>query len=142
VQQWRSDSAAVAAVRQGVKLILSPSSRAYLDMRYTRETMLGLNWAGFVEVDHAYGWDPASILRGVTEASVIGVEAPMWSETVKNMTALQFMAFPRLPAIAEIGWSPAAARDWESFRVRLAAQAPRWEMMGVNFHRSPQIPWP
>jgi hexosaminidase len=142
VQQWRSDSAAVAAVRQGVKLILSPSSRAYLDMRYTRDTMLGLNWAGFVEVDHAYGWDPASLLPGVAEANVIGVEAPMWSETVKNMTALQFMAFPRLPAIAEIGWSPAAARDWESFRVRLAAQAPRWEMMGVNFHRSPQIPWP
>jgi hexosaminidase len=142
VQQWRSDSAAVAAVRQGAKLILSPSSRAYLDMRYTRETMLGLNWAGFVEVRHAYEWDPASFLSGVTEANVIGVEAPMWSETVKNMTALQFMAFPRLPAIAEIGWSPAAAKDWESFRVRLAAQAPRWEMMGVNFHRSPQIPWP
>jgi hexosaminidase len=141
VQQWRSDSAG-AALRQGVKLIMSPASRAYLDMRYTRETMLGLNWAGFVEVRDAYGWDPASFLPGVTEASVIGVEAPMWSETVKNMTALQFMAFPRLPAIAEIGWSPAAARDWESFRVRLAAQAPRWEMMGVNFHRSPQIPWP
>ena len=141
VQQWRSDSAG-AAVRQGVKLILSPASRAYLDMRYTRETMLGLNWAGFVEVRHAYHWDPASFLRGVTEADVVGVEAPMWSETVKNMTALQFMAFPRLPAIAEIGWSPAAARDWESFRVRLAAQAPRWEMMGVNFHRSPQVPWP
>ena len=142
VQQWRSDSAAAAAVRQGAKLILSPASRAYLDMRYTRETMLGLNWAGFVEVKDAYGWDPASFLPVVTEASVIGVEAPMWSETVKNMTALQFMAFPRLPAIAEIGWSPAAAKDWESFRVRLAAQAPRWELMGVNFHRSPQIPWP
>jgi hexosaminidase len=141
VQQWRSDSAG-AAVRQGVKLILSPASRAYLDMRYTRETMLGLNWAGFVEVRDAYEWDPASFLPGVTEADVVGVEAPIWSETVKNMTALQFMAFPRLPAIAEIGWSPAAARDWESFRVRLAAQAPRWEMMGINFHRSPQIPWP
>ncbi len=142
VQQWRSDSAAAAAVRQGVKLILSPASRAYLDMRYTRGTMLGLNWAGFVEVRDAYGWDPASFFPGVTEADVIGVEAPLWSETVKNMTAVQFMAFPRLPAIAEIGWSPAAAKDWESFRVRLAAQAPRWEMMGVNFHRSPQIPWP
>ncbi|MBW3656975.1 MAG: family 20 glycosylhydrolase, partial [Gemmatimonadetes bacterium] len=142
VQQWRSYSAAAAAVQQGVKLILSPASRAYLDMRYTRETMLGLNWAGFVEVRDAYGWDPASFLPGVTEANVIGVEAPMWSETVKNLTAVQFLAFPRLPAIAEIGWSPAAAKDWESFRVRLAAQAPRWEMMGVNFHRSPQIPWP
>lgn len=140
VQQWRSDSAG-AAVRQGVRLIMSPAARAYLDMRYTRRTELGLNWAGFVEVRDAYEWDPAAYLPGVTEAHVIGVEAPLWTETTKNLTAAMYMAFPRLPAIAEIGWSPAAARDWESFRLRLAAQAGRWEMMGINYHRSPQIPW-
>jgi hexosaminidase len=51
------------------------------------------------------------------------------------------MTFPRLPAIAEVAWSPADRREWEDFRFRLAAQAPRWEAMAANFHRSPQIPW-
>jgi hexosaminidase len=73
---------------------------------------------------------------------VEGVEAPLFSETLATMGDIEQMAFPRLPGIAEIGWSPWAAHDWSSYRRRLAAQAPRWEAMGLNFHRSPEVPWP
>ena len=52
------------------------------------------------------------------------------------------MAFPRLPAIAELGWSPAATHDWNSFSARLAAQGPRWDAMGIDYYHSPQVPWP
>ena len=48
---------------------------------------------------------------------------------------------PRLAVIAELGWSPAQAHDWERFRVRLGAQGPRWVALGVNFYRAPEIPW-
>lgn len=139
-QQWKSDSAAVA-VEQGSRVILSPASRAYLDMKYTATTELGLTWAAIVEVEDAYGWDPATFLPGVTESDIVGVEAPLWAETIRNLTAAQYLAFPRLPAIAEIGWTPAAQREWESFRYRLAAQAPRWRILGINYYRSPQVPW-
>jgi hexosaminidase len=54
---------------------------------------------------------------------------------------VEFLAFPRLAAIAEIGWSPASMRRWEEFSARLGAQAPRWSALGVNFYRSPQVPW-
>lgn len=140
VQQWKSDSAA-AAVRHGARIILSPGSKVYLDMKYTPDTELGLHWAGHVEVRDAYDWEPAALLPGVTEADVIGVEAPLWTETVKNLTAAYYLVFPRLPAVAELGWSPAPARDWESFRRRLAAHAPRWHLLGINYYRSPQVPW-
>ena len=73
--------------------------------------------------------------------AILGVEAPLWSETLATMRDVESMAFPRLAAIAEIGWSPQSQRDWEDFRVRLGAQAPRWQALGVNFYRSPQIPW-
>jgi hexosaminidase len=139
-QQWKSDSA-TAALRHGAKLILSPASRAYLDMKYDTTTELGLHWAGYVEVKDAYDWDPATFLQGVSERDVVGVEAPLWSETVRNITAAQYLALPRLPAIAEVGWTPADRREWESFRRRLAAQAPRWHYLGVNYYRSPQVPW-
>jgi hexosaminidase len=52
------------------------------------------------------------------------------------------MAFPRLPGIAELGWSPEATHDWDAYRVRLAAQAPRWTALGITFYRSPQVDWP
>lgn len=139
-QLWRSDSAA-AALQQGAKLVLSPGLRMYLDMKYTTLTELGLNWAGFIEVRDAYDWDPALYLKGATERDIVGIEAPLWSETLRNITAAEYLAMPRLSAVAEVGWTPQASRNWESFRVRLAAQAPRWNFLGVNYYRSPQIPW-
>jgi hexosaminidase len=140
VQHWRSDSV-TQALGHGAKLVLSPASKVYLDMKYDAGTELGLPWAGYVEVRDAYEWDPATLLTGVEEHDVLGVEAPLWSETLRNITAAFYMAFPRLPALAEVGWTPAADRDWEDFRRRLAAHAARWRLLGINYHRSPQIEW-
>ncbi len=139
-QQWKSDSA-TAALKYGAKLILSPSNKTYLDMKYDPKTELGLKWAGLVEVNDAYNWDPALYLIGVTEQSILGVEAPLWSETVRNITAAEYLAIPRLLAIAEVAWTPQASREWQGFRSRVAAQAPRWNYLGINYYRSPQIPW-
>ena len=138
--QWKSDSAA-AAVGMGSKLILSPAQKLYLDMQYTPATELGLHWAAYVEVRDSYDWDPATYMKGVTERDIFGVEGPMWSETLRNITAVEYLAMPRLPAVAEVGWTPQASRSWENFRVRLATHAPRWRYLGINYYRSPQVPW-
>ena len=69
------------------------------------------------------------------------MEAPLWSETLVKMGDFEFMAFPRLAAVAELAWSPAAARDWDGFKLRLGAQGLRLAALGVNFYRSPQVPW-
>ena len=140
VQHWQPDHAPTAAVGKGAKVIMSVANRAYLDMKYDASTPLGLNWAGFIDVRTAYDWDPATIAPGITEASIIGVEAPIWTETLANMRDVELMAFPRMPAIAEVAWSP-AARNWDQFRRRLAAQAPHWIALGVNFFRAPGIDW-
>jgi hexosaminidase len=145
VQYWdvRSSSDAVRrAARRGAKLVLSPASKVYLDMKYDAGTRLGLEWAGHVEVRDAYDWDPVRLLDGVGEQDVLGVEAQLWSETLRSLADLETMALPRLPAVAEVGWSPASARGWDDFRRRLAAQGPRWSAMAVEYHRSPQVPWP
>jgi hexosaminidase len=131
-----------AAVRQGTKLVLSPATRTYLDMKYDEHTRLGLDWVGHVEVRDAYEWDPSALLDGVGDADVLGVEAALWSETLRRIADVERMTFPRLPGVAEVGWSPRAARGWDGFRRRLAAHGPRWSAMTVDYHRSPQVPWP
>jgi hexosaminidase len=140
VQQWHTDSAR-NALQYGAKIIMSPGSKTYLDMKYTPATELGLRWAGLIEVQTAYDWDPATHNVGVREQDIAGVEAPLWAETIRNITAAQYLAMPRLPAIAEVGWTPQAVRRWDDFRVRLAAHAPRWRMLGINYYPSPQVPW-
>ena len=139
VQHWKTDSSSVHAARGG-KVVLSPNTRTYLDMKYDSSTMLGLRWAGLIDVRDAYEWDPAAQIDGVPERSVLGVEAPLWAETLVQPEDWEFMAFPRLAAIAEVGWS-APARDFESFRQRLGAHGPRLAALGVNFYRSAQVPW-
>ncbi|MFB6394056.1 beta-N-acetylhexosaminidase [Polymorphospora sp. 2-325] len=145
VQFWGtsdSDDTVTDAVRRGARVVLSPANRVYLDMKYAPDTPVGHDWAGLLEVRDAYDWDPGSFLAGVPESAVLGVEAPLWTESVTTMAEVELMLFPRLAAVAELGWSPAGSRDWTGFARRLAAQAPRWTAAGITFHRSPQIPWP
>ncbi|MDX8052830.1 beta-N-acetylhexosaminidase [Lentzea sp. BCCO 10_0798] len=136
-----TDANVAAAAQRGNKVLMSPANRIYLDMKYDKNTKLGLDWAGLVEVRDAYSWNPGAYLQGVTEASVRGVEAPLWTETIKTSSDIEYMAFPRLPVAAELGWSPAAVHNWDRFAPRLGAQGPRWKVQGVNFYASPQVPW-
>lgn len=141
VQHWQPTATARAAIRQRSRLILSPADKVYLDMKYDRSTRLGLQWAGYVEVRTSYDWDPAKLLAGVGEEAILGIEAPLWSETVATISDYEHLAFPRLAAVAEVAWSPQRRREWADFRLRLAAHGPRLSALGVNFYRSPQIPW-
>ncbi|MFI2211018.1 beta-N-acetylhexosaminidase [Streptomyces sp. NPDC020141] len=145
-QYWGYDDTSAAEragvlglVGQGVRLILSPADRTYLDHKYTAEEELGLKWAGLVEVDRSYDWDPAAYLDGVPREAVLGVEAPVWTETLETTEQLEYMAFPRLLSTAERGWS--SGGEWDEFRLRLAGQAGRWEAMGITYYKSPTVPW-
>lgn len=89
----------------------------------------------------AYDWDPAAVVPGLPAEKILGIEAPLWTETVQSMADIEFMVFPRLAGHAEIGWSAAEGRSWEGYRHRLAAHGPRWQALGVNFYRSPQVAW-
>ncbi len=146
VQHWRSDarasrdSAYLHAARGG-SVILSPGNRVYLDMKYDANTVLGLKWAGLISVQHAYSWEPDTFLSRVSGDAVLGVEAPLWAETLEKRSDYEFLAFPRLIAVAELGWSRANNRSWDGFRLRLAEHGPRLQAIGVNFYRSPEIPW-
>jgi len=141
VQHWHDPQLARAAVARGAKLVLSPATKTYLDMKYTRSSELGLTWAGTTSVRAAYDWDPATLVDGVEERDVAGVEAPLWSETISTRAGLDHLAFPRLLGVAEIGWSPAEGRSWREYRRRLAAQGPRLDALGVAFHADPSVPW-
>jgi len=140
VQHWRTDVKPEELARAS-RFIISRGDRAYLDMKYDGDTALGLNWAGLIPVRTAYDWDPSALIPGAAPGAILGVEAPLWSETIANIRDLEFLAMPRLAAIAEVAWSPAERRNWDQFRVRLGQQGPRWTAIGLNFYRAPDVPW-
>ncbi len=141
VQFWNSPEYLNLALEKGAKVILSPSKKIYLDMKYDSTTAIGLSWAAYIEVDAAYQWSPETIVEGIEKEQILGVEAPLWTETVETIDDIEYLVFPRLAGVAEIGWSPASHRDWDDYRKRLVQQAKRWEIMDIDYYKSPLIQW-
>jgi hexosaminidase len=129
-----------SAKRQGAKMILSPASKIYLDMKYEASSPLGLDWAGLVSVKDSYDWEPGSYMEGLEESQILGIEAPLWTETVQTMKDIEYLTFPRLLGVAELAWSP-KGQTWDEYRQRLAAHGSRMEAMGINFFKSSDMDW-
>lgn len=140
-QYWSKAENAKRGVSKGLKILMSPAAKAYLDMKYDPKSILGLNWAGYIEVDTGYKWNPATLVPGISKENILGIEAPLWSETVSNMDEIEYLLFPRLPGYAEIGWSDAADRSWDEYKVRLGQQAGRFKFMGIDYYPSVKVPW-
>ncbi len=129
-------------VARGGALIMSAANVTYLDMKYSEDFPLGLTWAAIIDVRSAYEWEPTAVLD-VPDTAILGVEAPLWSETTRTLSEVEQLVFPRAAAQAEIAWSPKEGpeRAWESFRVRVGSLAPLWKAEGVDFHPASEIPW-
>ncbi|MEJ2594673.1 MAG: beta-N-acetylhexosaminidase [bacterium] len=141
VQHWNNPEDALMAVKKGARVIMSPARKIYMDMQYDSTTPLGLNWAAYIEVDSAYQWDPSRLITGINRQDILGIEAPLWTETILEMNHIEYMVFPRMPGYAEIGWTPPERRNWMDYKQRIGKQAARFRAMGIDYYRSPKIEW-
>jgi len=128
------------AKRQGAKIILSPANKTYLDMKYDESSPLGLDWAALISVKDAYDWEPGSYMHELEESDILGIEAPLWSETLLTIKDIEYLAFPRILGLAELAWS-SKDQNWEEYKHRLAAHGKRMQAMDINFFRSPDVEW-
>jgi len=141
VQYWAKAENAKTGVTKGGKVIMSPAANAYLDMKYDSTTTIGLHWAGYVDADKGYQWDPATLVPGIARENILGIEAPLWTETVTTIQEMEYLVFPRLLGIADLGWRSASAGNWDEYKVRLGNQGDRLKMLKVNYYPSKLIPW-
>jgi hexosaminidase len=135
VQHWLRPEVAAPAPA-GSRFLMSPAAHTYLDMQHAPDDRLGRRWAGPIDVDKIYCWDPAALIDGVGDDRIIGVEAPLWTEKVVTFDDVEQLCFPRLACLGEVGWTPQELRHWDSFRPRLATHADRLAAIGVQLYRS------
>ncbi|MFN3996548.1 beta-N-acetylhexosaminidase [Algoriphagus sp.] len=140
-QFWALEDNAKLAKDQGNKVLMSPAKKAYLDMQYDSTSRIGLHWAAYVELDEAYQWEPTKYADGITAEHILGVEAPLWTETVTNRADIDYLVFPRLAAIAEVAWTKEDRRSWESFKSRIPDHGKKWDIQGVGYYKSPKVNW-
>lgn len=132
VMSWRGIDGALAAAAAGHDAVLSPAPTLYFDNRQ------GLTDAQpgrgrVVSLEDVYRFDPMpASLPAEQRYHILGVQANVWTEHIRTEQRVEYMAFPRAAAVAEVGWSPAQALDWNGFMARLPGQMNRYRMLGIQ----------
>lgn len=133
VMSWRGEEGGIAAAQQRHQVIMTPTTYCYLDYYQSQDPSEPLAIGGFLPIEQVYGYNPVPAVLTAEEAAYIqGVQGNVWTEYMKTPEQVEYMAFPRALALAEIGWTPQAQRDFGSFAPRLAAHVRRLQAMGVN----------
>jgi hexosaminidase len=141
VMSWRGIDGAIAAASQGHDAVLAPDSTLYLDRRQSASADEPPGRLKIVSLKDVYDFDAApAALTEAQRAHILGLQATAFTEHMRTDQRLERMTFPRLVAVAENGWTPAARHDWESFSARLPAELARLDVLGVAYDTAPFEP--
>jgi hexosaminidase len=137
VMSWRGVAGARAASAQGNDTVVAPDPQLYFDHRQGLAAWEPPGRLAPVSLRDVYEFEPlAPDLNAAQRAHVLGLQGSVWTEHVRTEERVAAMAFPRLAALAEVGWSPAAARDWPDFERRMAVQVRRYRQLQLPFDES------
>ncbi|WP_238601332.1 family 20 glycosylhydrolase [Xanthomonas arboricola] len=134
VMSWRGTEGAVTAARQGHDVVLAPGDWLYLDNLQTTRSDEPNGRLTILPLSKVYAFDPVPGELSAEQARhVLGAQGALWSEYIPSRWHIDHALFPRLSAVAEVTWSPAAARNWKDFLARLPAQLQRYKALGIDY---------
>ena len=138
VMSWRGIEGGVAAASSGHDVVMSPNTHCYFDYYQSRDTAaeppaIG----GYLPLRQVYDFEPVPpAIDAARAAHVLGVQGNVWTEYIPSEEQVEYMAFPRALALAEVGWTPAVRRSAAGFEERLRAHRQLLDLLGVNYR-----PW-
>ena len=96
---------------------------------------------GFLPLEKVYSYNPTFVAgNAAQEKQILGTQCQLWAEYMKDIRKAEYLALPRLAAVAEVAWSPQAARNYPDFQRRLETQYQRYNKLGVQYHRAQLSP--
>ncbi|MDR2906901.1 MAG: beta-N-acetylhexosaminidase [Bacteroidales bacterium] len=134
VMSWQGIRGGIAAAKQHHDVIMTPSSHLYLDYFQADPKTQPVAIGGFLPIDTVYNYEPVpSELTPEESKYILGVQANVWTEYIPTLDHAFYMAYPRAAAVAEIGWTSAAQKDFNSFVKRLRGISQHYDAMGVTY---------
>lgn len=133
---WHSGEPGYKAVAAGRDVVFAPGPFCYFDMKESASDTWGHTWAGIVPLSKVYSFDPFARpgLTAKQKSHVLGVQACLWTEFITSHERADYKTWPRLCALAEVGWTPQSRRSFTEFMDRLeAGQLPRLKLLGVAY---------
>jgi len=129
---------ATEAATNGHDVVMSPLDDCYLDHYQSPDPASEPRAiGGYLPLEQVYRFDPVPTNLPARSAShILGAQGNLWTEYVESFPYVEYMAFPRLCALAEATWSPVSVRDWPDFQRRLQVHARRLDQLGLNYRRA------
>ncbi|MDD4031943.1 MAG: beta-N-acetylhexosaminidase [Bacteroidales bacterium] len=136
VMSWRGEEGGIAAAQSGHDAIMTPGEYCYLDKYQGDPATEPLTIGGMLSLEKIYSYEPIpKNLDSAYSGHILGAQGNVWTEYMINPERVEYMAYPRANALAEILWSSTENRNWDSYHSRLQKQFNRWEQMNVHFAR-------
>jgi hexosaminidase len=136
VMSWRGLEGGINAARAGHDVIMTPGSYTYFDHYQASPDSEPLAIGGFLPLDSVYLYEPVPTgLEPEYAQHILGAQAQMWTEYIEGPKQVEYMAYPRAAALAEVLWTPRDERDLSDFRRRLAVHERRLNALDVNYRR-------
>jgi hexosaminidase len=135
VMSWRGIDGGIAAAQAGHDVVMTPTSNTYFDYYQSQDmTNEPLAIGGFLPLDTVYAYEPVPpALTPEQGAHVLGTQGQIWTEYQRTPKNVEYMAFPRLVALAEVAWTPRELKNFADFSARLRAHLARLSVLDVNY---------
>ena len=123
VMVWRGEEGGVRAVKAGHRVVMTPGKFCYLDSYQDAPQFQPEASGGYLPLANVYSYDPVSPAFTEEEAKLIyGVQGNLWAEYIPTDEHYEYMAYPRLLAIAEVAWSEPANKSYPDFHGRVCRE--------------------
>jgi len=120
VMAWRGMDNGTAAARLGHDVVMTPSTHCYFDHYQGNQALEPLAIGGFTSLSTVYSFEPVpDSLTSEQMKHILGAQGNVWTEYIPTLQHIQYMALPRMAALAEVIWSPKELRSWSDFKNRL-----------------------
>lgn len=119
VMSWRGEEGGIKAVKAGNQAIMTPGKYCYLDAFQDAPNTQPMAIGGYLTLEKVYSFEPVPDSFSTKEAELIlGVQGNVWTEHIPTPEHYEYMIYPRILALAEIGWSPSEVKKWDNFHTR------------------------
>lgn len=139
VMSWRGIDGAITAAAAGHDTVLSPAPDLYLD-HWQSPGDLSPGRSDTLSLEMVYRFSPMpETISEDKRKHILGLQGNLWAEMMRTEKRVEYMAFPRAAALAEVAWSPATRIDWADFQRRLEPHLTRYGKLGISWGREVQV---
>jgi hexosaminidase len=136
VMSWRGEKGGIEAAKQHHNVVMTPQAWCYFDHSQSRNED-SVTIGGYNPIEKTYKFEPVPAALSAEESKyILGGQANLWTEYIKNPRKVEYQVFPRMAALSEVLWTKKELRDSADFERRLESQFKRYDMWKVNYSKA------